>query len=657
MAWVELMGLKSFERFQATAAGVMAERAQRWVEVEQHVVMQVMHWNGDEAYIKTETLEGWVPTSLLKVEKHKITSDEICELDLRLVVRTKGQEEVLRPTYTNLMGGVIGHRQFVEENGKIVVGIKVNEEIIGCVEIEPYRLLKSTCDSSAVTKDIEVYTQNYKLNYLVLSIRVATKVEEFEAYALKRLISKIGAEKSENAIISFNASAIFNNLHIFGTIHLNEFFFYFTSDAHCQIDHLKVYIQSIRLLKLQAKSLLCVTKDLRSVEIISDDLKAINDFLTSTMLKTQEIAETYYLTFNPNILLSNIPDTEYVMSKEFKRFACKNFKISLINLDYKLCETYPSLLCFPAHISEAVISKVAEFRSRQRVPTVTWHNKSIALYRSSQPMLGLNNRSPDDEAFFSLAKIKYVVDARPSMNAKANRLRGKGYEIEDIYHIKLKFMNIQNIHHVTRSFESLMDLNRSTDEFWLVLHNSKWMSHVRLILEAANCCATHLILEKANVLVHCSDGWDRTAQICALTQVLIDGHYRTVQGIRDLIEKDFCCFGHKFYDRIYGNEYSPIFILFLDCLHQILSQFSDEFEYNQEFLVFLADASLRGLFREFVVNTERERNDLIFRTMSVWANVDERYKNHRYVPGFYNLLPLKTDAASLKVWSFFTRYI
>lgn len=36
--------------------------------------------------------------------------------------------------------------------------------------------------------------------------------------------------------------------------------------------------------------------------------------------------------------------------------------------------------------------------------------------------------------------------------------------------------------------------------------------------------------EKASVLVHCSDGWDRTAQVCSLASLLLDPFYRTFKG-------------------------------------------------------------------------------------------------------------------------------
>lgn len=50
-------------------------------------------------------------------------------------------------------------------------------------------------------------------------------------------------------------------------------------------------------------------------------------------------------------------------------------------------------------------------------------------------------------------------------------------------------------------------------------------------------------------MVHCSDGWDRTAQTCSLASLILDPHYRTIQGFQALIEKEWLSFGHKFNDR------------------------------------------------------------------------------------------------------------
>jgi len=31
------------------------------------------------------------------------------------------------------------------------------------------------------------------------------------------------------------------------------------------------------------------------------------------------------------------------------------------------------------------------------------------------------------------------------------------------------------------------------------------------------------------VLVHCSDGWDRTSQVVALAELMLDPYYRTIE--------------------------------------------------------------------------------------------------------------------------------
>ena len=51
-------------------------------------------------------------------------------------------------------------------------------------------------------------------------------------------------------------------------------------------------------------------------------------------------------------------------------------------------------------------------------------------------------------------------------------------------------------------------------------------------LNALNCTfiPQAVTVEGASVLVHCSDGWDRTAQVCSLGSLLMDPYYRTIKG-------------------------------------------------------------------------------------------------------------------------------
>lgn len=66
------------------------------------------------------------------------------------------------------------------------------------------------------------------------------------------------------------------------------------------------------------------------------------------------------------------------------------------------------------------------------------------------------------------------------------------------------------------------------------LESSQWLRHVRSVLEAAASVA-RAISRGSSVLVHCSDGWDRTAQVCFLACLMLDPFYRTVKGFQVLI--------------------------------------------------------------------------------------------------------------------------
>ena len=100
---------------------------------------------------------------------------------------------------------------------------------------------------------------------------------------------------------------------------------------------------------------------------------------------------------------------------------------------------------------------------------------------------------------------------------------------------------------------------------------------------------------KSSVLVHCSDGWDRTAQLTSLSMILLDPYFRTLNGFQVgfgmlttccyfssstqvLIEKEWLSFGHKFGQRIgHGSDKhnddqrSPIFLQFIECVWQVFS--------------------------------------------------------------------------------------
>jgi len=65
---------------------------------------------------------------------------------------------------------------------------------------------------------------------------------------------------------------------------------------------------------------------------------------------------------------------------------------------------------------------------------------------------------------------------------------------------------------------------------WLInLENTKWLQYISGLLKASLIVVNAIDKDRKSVLVHCSDGWDRTPQIVALAEVLLDPYYRTVE--------------------------------------------------------------------------------------------------------------------------------
>merc|ERR1719436_961169 len=134
-----------------------------------------------------------------------------------------------------------------------------------------------------------------------------------------------------------------------------------------------------------------------------------------------------------------------------------------------------------------------------------------------------------------------------------------------------------------------------------------------------------ILFHKSSVMVHCSDGWDRTAQATSLAMLCLDSHYRTQEGLLLLIQKEWCSFGHRFRTRLANgeqptDEYSPVFIQWLECVFQLVTQFPDAFEFTPAVLLRLANEVMSNRYGTFLCDNERERAEKVMTfTMSLWS--------------------------------------
>ncbi|XP_068188290.1 myotubularin-related protein 4 isoform X2 [Antennarius striatus] len=392
------------------------------------------------------------------------------------------------------------------------------------------------------------------------------------------------------------------------------------------------------------------------------------------------------------------------------------WRVSSINCNYKLCSSYPQKLLVPIWITDKELESVASFRSWKRLPVVVYrHQKNGAVIaRCSQPEISWWGWRNNDDEYLVLSIAKacqmennaarraptcrqsgeapdssdsdfdssltvatgcddnatprklLIMDARSYTAAVANRAKGGGCECEEYYpNCEVTFMGMANIHSTRNSFHALRTVCSQIPDpaNWLsALENTRWMQNLSFLLKAAIVVCSAVERERP-VLVHCSDGWDRTPQIVALAKILLDPYYRTFEGFQVLVETDWLDYGHKFGDRCghqenadVVSEQCPIFLQWLDGVHQLLKQFPCLFEFNEAFLVKLVQHTYSCLYGTFLCNNAREREakNIYRRTCSVWSLLrsgNKNFQNFLYIPSYDMVLQPVCHTRALQLWT------
>lgn len=162
------------------------------------------------------------------------------------------------------------------------------------------------------------------------------------------------------------------------------------------------------------------------------------------------------------------------------------------------------------------------------------------------------------------------------------------------------------------TIESEAQFTERDKEWYSLLDETGWCALVFECLRFAGSALKTLTTGRSIIIVD-ENGFDASAVVSSLVQICADSLYRTIAGLNKLIEKEWIALGHPFGINMFNCSFSShvqrlqpstaTFLLFLDCLSQLIRLYPLSFEYSQYMLIALWDLSVTGLAAGLTCNT------------------------------------------------------
>eukprot|EP00026_Physarum_polycephalum_P000022 Phypoly_transcript_00022.p1 GENE.Phypoly_transcript_00022~~Phypoly_transcript_00022.p1 ORF type:complete len:3281 (-),score=556.54 Phypoly_transcript_00022:159-8669(-) len=389
-------------------------------------------------------------------------------------------------------------------------------------------------------------------------------------------------------------------------------------------------------------------------------------FFTNSAPATKTKDVTYY-----------VPNREH----EFNRMGVnpKAWRVSNVNNNYWVTPTFPSVNRVPASITDEQIKDLAECWTHKRFPVLVWchpHSKAsicraggLFVTGAVQPSAPGAPPSPNIQHHNTPAPLigsvsvgslpgnlkgeSVIIDAISETNPeKSLHIFDTGHQntalLPNYPRVRFYFLGLAGISELREGYNMLLAMHkRHHDKAWNAAISAHWVDSLRLVL-TASVSIVNLVELGESILIQHNDICDVDATLSCLVQIQIDPHYRTIKGFMHLIEKEWLALGHPFATRCSHeflnkkpdpSAFSPVFVHFLFAVWMIWQQYPTSFAFNEDFLMFLADAVYDCRFGNFLHNSDSERSadsSLSFvRPLSVWGHILknlDQFRNQFHIP-------------------------
>uniref|UniRef100_A0A8C3T5J6 Myotubularin related protein 11 n=1 Tax=Chelydra serpentina TaxID=8475 RepID=A0A8C3T5J6_CHESE len=294
----------------------------------------------------------------------------------------------------------------------------------------------------------------------------------------------------------------------------------------------------------------------------------------------------------PTLLFESPCDWE----KELRRLGAAGWRVSPVNERFDMATSLPKYLWVPSRLLDNELKRAFGHFNARRIPRLCWHHPGGSdLLRTA----GFHADSdPEKEDVRSVEALMLAGHTQCVIVETAADLPSPA-EIQLSY-LKLRALCLPD--------------SSVADEKWLsALEGTHWLDHIRACVRKASEVAALLAERSRSVILQESDDRDLNCLLASLVQTLSDPHARTQAGFQSLLQKEWVVAGHPFLQRLNllrdnDREESPVFLLFLDCVWQLLQQFPASFEFTETYLVALHDSSYIPFFSTLLFNCQWERD-------------------------------------------------
>ncbi|XP_063816473.1 myotubularin-related protein 12 isoform X2 [Pseudophryne corroboree] len=277
------------------------------------------------------------------------------------------------------------------------------------------------------------------------------------------------------------------------------------------------------------------------------------------------------------------------------------YKVLSLNEAYKVSERLPPYFVVPLSLPEECVYK---FQGRG-IPIWCWSTQNgLALVKMAS--------LPKEVDDFAMQEQRMFLD---SVEKTLHRPPYEEVRIEDL---SVSLPSLSEIQMSYTRFKQLFLIDNATD-FWdtdskwfSLLESCNWLEIIRQCLKKAIEVIDYLESQRINVVLKEDTASDFCCLIASLVQIMMDPHFRTRHGFQSLIQKEWVMGGHAFLDRCNhlrkNDNEAPVFLLFLDCVWQLVQQYPLAFEFSETYLTVLSDSINIPIFSTFFFNSPCQRD-------------------------------------------------